>query len=232
MKLSDFYLQVTALPLLQGISAKQILHMQERKALRIISMEPEEGDIIVKGQKCKTLTMLMQGTLLCITQGDGWKMEEEIHAPAVIEEEALWSLTQTYKRTYRPKSEGQLLVIDRQHIMQTMLQNDIFRINLLTRMSARLERQYNGNMQPHAKTIEQKIEQFLAHISSTATTPKRLHIKMTTLAAIICETRLNVSRALRRIQEEGTLTLSREKIIINRILPSQQHRSAEPYRRQ
>ena len=38
MTTSDLYLQVTALPLLQGISAEDILHMQERGALRIVSM--------------------------------------------------------------------------------------------------------------------------------------------------------------------------------------------------
>ena len=144
MTTSDLYLQVTALPLLQGISAEDILHMQERGALRIVSMEPEEGDIIQHGQHCRTLTMLMEGTLSCTTNGEDWTLVEEIHAPAIIEEEALWSLSQTYNHTYCPTSEGHLLVIDRGHMMQTMLYNDIFRINLLTRMSTRLERNYHS----------------------------------------------------------------------------------------
>lgn len=218
MKLPDFYLQVTSLPLLQGISAEHILQMQERKALRVISMEPEEGEVIVQGQHCKTLTMLMRGTLLCTTKGNGWTLEEEIHAPAVIEEEALWSLSQTYNHSYRPKCEGQLLVIDRKHIMQTMLHNDIFRINLLTRMSTRLERNYLSTLKPPTVSVVQKIEKFLSEISSNSTTPKRLHIKMTTLADILCETRLNVSQALRQMQEERALTLSREQIIIHRTI--------------
>lgn len=212
MTTSDLYLQVTALPLLQGISAEDILHMQERGALRIVSMEPEEGDIIQHGQHCRTLTMLMEGTLACTTEGEDWTLVEEIHAPAIIEEEAMWSLSQTYNHTYCPTSEGHLLVIDRHHVMQTMLQNDIFRINLLTRMSTRLERNYHSGQLPPPDNIAQKIVRFVQGISCTTICPKRLRIKMTTLAGIMGETRLQVSKALRQMEAEGQVTLAREQI--------------------
>ena len=212
MTTSDLYLQVTALPLLQGISAEDILQMQERGAMRIVSMEPEEGDIIQHGQHCRTLTMLMEGTLSCTTNGEDWTLVEEIHAPAIIEEEALWSLSQTYNHTYCPKSEGHLLVIDRRHMMQTMLHNDIFRINLLTRMSTRLERNYHNNQLPPPDSIAQKIERFVKDISCTTTWPKRMRIKMTTLAAIMGETRLQVSKTLRQMEAKGQVSLSREQI--------------------
>lgn len=212
MTTSDLYLRVTALPLLQGISAEDILHMQERGALRIVSMEPEEGDIIQHGQHCRTLTMLMEGTLACTTTGEDWTLVEEIHAPAIIEEEALWSLSQTYNHTYCPTSEGHLLVIDRGHMMQTMLYNDIFRINLLTRMSTRLERNYHSGQLPPPDSIAQKIVRFVQDISCTTAWPKRLRIKMTTLARIMGETRLQVSKALRQMETEGQVSLSREQI--------------------
>ena len=212
MTTSDLYLRVTALPLLQGISAEDILHMQERGALRIVSIEPEEGDIIQHGQHCRTLTMLMEGTLSCTTEGEDWTLVEEIHAPAIIEEEAMWSLSQTYNHTYCPTSEGHLLVIDRRHMMQTMLHNDIFRINLLTRMSTRMERNYHNTQLPPPDSIAQKIERFVKDISCTTIWPKRMRIKMTTLAAIMGETRLQVSKALRQMEAKGQVSLAREQI--------------------
>jgi CRP-like cAMP-binding protein len=218
MTSSNFYLKVTTLPLLQGMSAENILIMQERKAIRIVSMEPEEGDIIQEGQHCCTLTMLMEGTLACITQGEGWTLEEEIIAPAIIEEEALWSLSQTYHHNYRPLSEGKLLVIDRHHIMKTMLHNDVFRINLLTRMSTRLERNYLCTQTTPPVNIIQKIARFLQRIASTPTWPKCLNIKMTTLAEIVGETRLQVSKTLRQMENEGHISLAREKITFNTAL--------------
>ena len=216
MTTSDLYLRVTALPLLQGISAEDILQMQERGAMRIVSMEPEEGDIIQHGQHCRTLTMLMEGTLSCTTNGEDWTLVEEIHAPAIIEEEAMWSLSQTYNHTYCPTSEGRLLVIDHRHMMQTMLHNDIFRINLLTRMATRLERNFHNNQLPPPDNIAQKIARFVQDISCTTTWPKRMRIKMTTLAGIMGETRLQVSKALRQMEAKGQVSLSREQIIFLR----------------
>ncbi|MDE5560429.1 MAG: hypothetical protein K2J00_01290 [Bacteroidaceae bacterium] len=212
---TDFYARTTALPLLQGIAAEHILRMQERGALRIVSMEPEEGDIIVAGQHCKTLTMLMDGTLNCTTRGDGWTLEEEMHAPAIIEEEALWSLSQTYHHTYRPTCDGHLLVIDRAHVMNTLMNNDVFRINLLTRMSTRIERNHMQVMRCQSmEDTVQKILRFVQDISATQVMPKRLYIKMTTLAHILGETRLRISGALHRMQQVGKASLSREQITI------------------
>ncbi len=212
MKPSDFYIKAISLPLLQGLSAENILQMQERGAIRVISMEPEEGGIVVEGQYCKTLILLMEGTIACTTRGDGWTLTEEIHAPEVIEEEALWSLSQTYKHTYTPITEGRMLIIDRQHVMHTLMHYDIFRINLLARMSTRLERQELLSRQHSPRNTAQKILHFVHSISHTANFPKSLHIKMTTLADIVDETRLNVSRALRTLQEQGVVSLSRGHI--------------------
>lgn len=217
MKHSDFYIQAMALPLLQGISAEHILQMQERGVMRMVSMEPEEGEIIVQGQHCKTLTMLLQGVLTCNTNGDGWTLTEDIQAPAVIEEEALWSLSQKYNHTYRPKCNGRLLVIDRHNVMHTMMHNDIFRINLLTRMSSRLERAYIANTSPLPTMTREKINNFVRRISCTPDMPKTLSIKMTTLAEIIDETRLNVSTTLRQMQESGEISLAREQITFRKI---------------
>lgn len=192
--------------------------MQERGAIRTVSMEPEEGEIIVQGQHCKTLTMLMQGILTCTTYGEGWTLTEDISAPAIIEEEALWSLSQKYNHTYRPKCEGRLLVIDRFHVMHTMMNYDIFRINLLTRMSSRLERAYLAEMNHSSKDIKEKINHFIQKISCTSEVPKTLSIKMTTLADIIDETRLKVSMTLRKMQETGEIKLSREQITFHKII--------------
>lgn len=217
MPISDFYLKVTTLPLLQGVSAEQILHMQERGAFRIVSMEPEEGYIIRNGQHCNTLTMLMEGSLMCISAGNEWTLEEEIHAPAVIEEEALWNRSQTYSHTYRPLTNGRLLVADRAHTMQYLMHNEIFRMNLLTRMSSRIERQYMVSTPVETTGVQDKIIKLIQRISYTSNWPKRLKIKMTTLAKLIDETRLNVSLTLRQMQDAEMVTLSREHITFKHI---------------
>jgi CRP-like cAMP-binding protein len=210
----DFYTLVTTLPLLQGTSAEDILDMQEKGILRLVSIEPEEGDIIVQGQYCKTLTMLLQGSMMCTSNGDGWILTEEIKAPAIIEEEAVWSLPQQYNHTYRPLSYGKLVVIDRRHVMQTMMRNEVFRINLLTRLATRLEK-HHTTLQTHSKQdIQGKIKQFFRDISYTNNLPKHLKIKMTTLAQLLDETRLNISKTLHQMQANGEVAITREQITL------------------
>ena len=182
--------------------------------MRIVSIEPEEGNVIQNGQHCRTLTMLVDGRLACNTEGEGWTMCEEICAPALIEEEALWSLEQRYKHTYTPVCEGKLIVADRWHVMNIMLKNEVFRINLLSRLSSRLEKCIRQNQDTLANGVREKIMDFVARSASTRNVPKKLTIKMTTLANIIGETRLNVSRTLHQMQEDGILEMGREQITI------------------
>ena len=210
----DFYTLATTLPLLQGVSAEDILDMQEKGILRLVSIEPEEGDVIVQGQYCKTLTMLMQGSMLCTSNGDSWTLTEEIKAPAILEEEAVWSLTQRYNHTYQPLSEGKLLVIDRRHVMQTMMRNEVFRINLLTRLASRLEKYHTSRQTRSQQDIQSKIKQFFCDISYTNSLPKHLKIKMTTLAQLLDETRLNISKTLHQMQANGDVALTREQITL------------------
>ena len=208
------YKQYANLPLLTGISAQQLHHFHERGALRLVNIEPEEGYIIRQGGHCNSLTMLTQGTLMCHTQGNGWTLEEEIHAPAIIEEEALWSLDQTYLHTYRPLTPGQVIISERRAVIQSLMSNEIFRLNLLMRLSSRLSRSQKASQWQSHPTLRQQIYAFIRSIQSTDTYPKILHIKMKTLSDIVRQTRLNVSRELNQMSREGLIGLRREHISI------------------
>jgi CRP-like cAMP-binding protein len=43
---------------------------------------------------------------------------------------------------------------------------------------------------------------------------KRIQIKMERLAELLCETRLNVSKALNELKDEGYIELQRKEIIV------------------
>jgi CRP-like cAMP-binding protein len=211
---SDFYQYATQLPLLQGLSAEDIWQLQDRGALRLVSVEPEEGDVLMRGGRCNTLTMLMSGTMLCITEHENYRLEEEIQAPAIIEEEAMWSISQAYNHSYRALTEGKLVVINRENVNQIMVRNEVFRFNLLTRMATRIERYHLASRECECNNIGEKILKFFREISYTQSVPKHLSIKMTTLASIIGETRLNVSRALHQLERNGIISIGRGHITL------------------
>ncbi len=207
------YSLLSSLPLLQGIGANVLLDWQERHVIRIVSIERDEGVVIGQGEYCRTLAMLMEGEMECCLKTRDWELHESIYAGQVIEEEAVWSLSQRYERSYRATTDARLAVVSREHVMRTLMNNEIFRINLLGRMAARLERQNRAARECMTHTVEEQIMRFVGSIQLNAGSRKLLIIKMDTLAGIVRETRLNVSRALHRMQDEGKIRLKRERIL-------------------
>ena len=63
-------------------------------------------------------------------------------------------------------------------------------------------------------TIEGRIITFIAKRCETTHGCKKVNIKMERLAALLCETRLNISRALNNLQGNGLIVLSRKEIYI------------------
>ena len=66
-------------------------------------------------------------------------------------------------------------------------------------------------------TVQDKITKFILSFSSTTRGEKELRIKMTDLADIVHETRLNVSKALNQMQEDNLISLQRNFINIQDI---------------
>ena len=75
-------------------------------------------------------------------------------------------------------------------------------------------------MQSHAiwnytpTSIKGRIAQFIGMRCNSINGRKSVQIKMERLADILCETRLNVSKALNELQGEGYIELRRKEIII------------------
>ena len=106
-----------------------------------------------------------------------------------------------------------MLVVSREHVMRTLMQNEIFRINLLGRMAARLEKRNMAALDCITSTVEEHIMGFVRRIQLNAGGEKVLNIKLEKLADIVRETRLNVSRTLHRMQDEGKIRMKRERIV-------------------
>ena len=208
-----YYSSLSSLPLLQGIGADVLLDWQERHVIRIVSVDRDEGVLIGQGEFCRTLSMLMEGEMECCLKTDDWELCETIHAGQVIEEEAVWSLSQRYARSYKAKTDARILVVSREHVMRTLMHNEIFRINLLGRMASRLEKHNKASLDCKTSTVEEHIREFVRSIQLNAGGEKVLHIKLDTLAEIVRETRLNVSRTLHRMQDEGKIKMMRERIL-------------------
>ena len=102
-----------------------------------------------------------------------------------------------------------ILTSSKSEILRLSEQYEIFRLNLLNIISTQGQRISRLPWHPIPKTIHAKIIRFFQSHCLHPVGSKTLNIKMETLAREIGESRLNVSRELNRMHEEGLIQITR-----------------------
>ena len=123
-------------------------------------------------------------------------------------------MDQTYQATYTAKTDVAIVSIDKKDILNVFAKYEIFRLNylnLLSNHSQILSRKLCNSCS--GKSME-KIINFLSIRCILQTGEKTLKIRMEDLAALIDDTRINVSKELNELKENGLISLGRKEIQI------------------
>ena len=180
----------------------------------------DDGETIFrKGEKCDHFTILIQGKLSAVTPSPtgSYCITEEADAPFSIEAYSIFGYDTKYKRDYISKGNSTILSIDKQHIFGELSRHHIFTINLLNIIIRRAQQMDEHLWLYDSTTIPGRIAQFIAARCETQKGEKHIAIKMEQLATLLCETRLNISKALNEMQEAGFLALHRGGITVHAI---------------
>ena len=102
-------------------------------------------------------------------------------------------------------------------VLRYLMANDIIKINMMNITCNKYQQTQRLLCLFPDDTVQQKILKFILAHSISRKGTKEVQIKMTALAHIIHETRLNVSIALNQLQELGFLTLQRGGFVIKNI---------------
>ena len=119
-----------------------------------------------------------------------------------------------YNRGYIAKGACSILAIEKKFLFSELIKHNIFTINFLNLISHKEQKQESIIWEQTPSSIAGRIVKFIAQRSELQYGRKILAIKMERLAEIICETRLNISKALNEMQDAGLLELHRKEIII------------------
>jgi transcriptional regulator len=203
------------LPLFQGLCLADLTRIIETEKM---SFEKYDAGryLIKQDTPCRRIVFLLKGTLTKHTVSDNhtYAVSERINAPAVLQPESIFGLTPMYAHSYQAQSDAQIMAINKDAVNRTLMQYEIFRINLNNYLSTKIQRAQRLLWGPVPASVEQCIVRFLRlHIQHPAG-EKILHIKMEDLGKQIKETRINVSRALNRMQRQGLVLLRRKEIVI------------------
>jgi CRP-like cAMP-binding protein len=216
ISITQKYELLTKLPLLQGLSGKELAHLESVVGLEVNEVPAMTKPLILQNDPCTHLIFLTTGKLLRQYKSeDGlYSTKSVIQAPNMLEPYNLYGLDCRFHYSYTPLETTSFITVKKSDVMQHLMKAEIFRINFFNTLSAIIHKK-NAMLQPHHNhDIKQKVLDFLQRMFIDCDGQAEVSIKMTDLAEYIGETRLNTSRALNELEDEQIIELKRSLIVI------------------
>lgn len=209
------YESLLRLPYFQGMGKDDITAILDKVTFEFIKYN--DGECICRrGSKCEKFHILIHGVMQVIAEAPdmSYTLTEEIGAPYAIEPYSMFGYSTDYEREYRAKGECSVLVIEKKYLFSEFIRHNIFTINFLNLISHKTQKLSGIIWNRTPCSIKGRIAHFISMRSEQQHGRKTLSIKMERLAEILCETRLNISKALNEMQGEGIAELHRKEIVI------------------
>ena len=209
------YENLLRLPYFQGMSKDDITAILDKVTFEFLNYA--DGEVIFRrGDKCSKFVILTRGSLQShsVSSDETYSISEIFDAPQAIEPHSLFGYDTVYHCDYTAKGNCSILVIDKQYLFSEFAKHNIFTINLLNLVSRKAQKQRDAIWNYTPTSIEGRIVQFIAMRCDNHKGAKHIRIKMERLATLLCETRLNISKALNEMQDTGDIELHRGGITI------------------
>lgn len=171
-----------------------------------------EGDTIARAQTtCDRLFFLVDGRVEVVTSSHNgsYAVVETAAAPLLFEPEALFGVSPHYASLYRALAPCSVIVIGKDEIYKLLERFTIFRINYLNLLSALIQKRHARCWRSHGDSIDSRILDFVHNHCRFPVGSKRIIVKMVRLAQEMGCSRLELSRALHRLQDQGCVRLFR-----------------------
>ncbi len=214
--MTNRYVLLTRLPLLQGVSSTELLNWEETLRLDIDEFPASRLPLVKQGDNCSHLLYLVEGEMErehCSEDGR-YATRSSISGPAIIEVDRLFGLKPTYQNTYRAKTEVKMLGIRKSLVGSHLMKSEVFRLNLLNSLSAQAQKRA-ATLLPHPlDTAEKRLRHFVSTLFQDCEGEVELFIQMKDLARYIGNSRLAVSKLLNRLHADGSIRLGRGHLTI------------------
>lgn len=203
------------LPLFQGLGKDDLTQIIETVKFNFTTFE-QNRTIARQNETCNQLLFLLKGSLEVSTRSDDRKftLVERIQAPAVLQVEALYGIYPCFTHTYTTQTEACILSVEKQAVNHVFMSYEVFRINILNLLSTQIFKNQRQLWHPASEDLKKRIVDFVLSKAIYPAGEKNLLIKMEDLAEQLNVTRINVSRTLNEMQQNGEILLKRKAIII------------------
>ncbi len=212
---SSIYERLQLLPLFLGMSKSDLAQAVGQAKFGFHQFAPE--DIIIReNAPCNQLLLLQKGTIKTHTDANdhGFTVIENLHAPAILQPEYLFGLHQYHTKTFIAKDTCHIISLGKNDVARLSEDFPIFRINLLNIISTLSQKMHRLIWNLPTSGLEDHIINFFVSHCSYPAGNKTFKIKMTRLANEVNDSRLDVSRALNKLQDLQLIKLYRGQIEI------------------
>jgi len=209
------YDKLLCFPLFQGMGHDDLTEMFSHAKLEFCKLA--EGKTVVReGENCSLLHLLIDGALRVETKSeDGeYAVIEEVTAPYVIQPECLFGLRLLSRSSFVTATNANLITINKTEVALLCEEFLAFRLNLLNIIATKAQLQFHMVWCRKPACLRERIIRFLVSHSLHPKGRKDVLIYMERLAVEVNDSRLNVSRELRAMQDDGLIKLSRGRIVI------------------
>ena len=208
--------QLLELPLMQGMSRSDLNEVVAQTKIGFLKIAKGD-DVIVEVAPCTHLYLLVNGSLWVESHSDdrSYSIVEEMAAPNILQPECIFGMTQRYTKTFRAITDCSFIRLEKSEVLRLSTEYMIFRINLLNIICTQSQRSLRIPWRVPAQGIRNKIARFVELHSIRPAGRKEVVVKMEDLAKMIGESRLNLSRELNRMHEEGVIDISRGRFVVH-----------------
>ena len=172
--------------------------------------------IIHAGDPCTHLYFLINGTLKIETFSDDnrYSVIEQMSSPYILQQESIFGYYQRYTHNFYALTDANFLTLDKEEVVRLSEDFLVFRLNLMNHLATQSQKLIQMQWRRSPLSLRERIVRFFFQHTLYPAGPKTFHILMERLAEEVNDSRLNVSRALNRMQEAGVLELHRGRIEI------------------
>ena len=119
-----------------------------------------------------------------------------------------------YLSTHIDRTEVNTVTISKAFVMNDLFRYEIFRLNYMNIVSNRAQNLYSRLWDEPTLDLKSKIIRFFLSHCEKPQGEKTFKVKMDDLARCLDDTRLNISKTLNELQDNGLIELHRKEILI------------------
>ena len=172
--------------------------------------------VLKDGAACTHLYFLISGAVRVESFSDdhAYRVVEQMQAPYILQPEAVFGYNQRYTHTFTALSDASFITIDKEEVVRLSEDFLVFRLNLVNQFATQTQKQIHQTWRRSPLSLRDRLIRFLTQHCVYPAGPKTFYVLMERLAEELNDSRLNVSRVLNRLQNEGLLELHRGRIEI------------------